>query len=242
MNSNIKPGSSEITSKTGSENPLSWDNATLNVHGEDVPQGKTITFFRGQKTTVIVRASAEIAKALRLEIVDANGLVVDVQPIDKWQQPNAGEFKWEVTTEPLKSGKCTMIFISRELNEVWINFCTAISNNLRDEIRFELDENDYDPSHLLVLNRGKTHEFTCYPQNKSPLKDSGITLRYINPPEEPDVKCPEEGQSQTLAETGAISRFICGDVKDVAFSFLVESDNHGGPSQTVLARLVEADT
>lgn len=241
MSLNIKPGSSVITSKTGSEIPLSWGNATLNVHGEDVPKGKTLAFFRGQKNEVIVRASADIATELRLEIVDANGLVVDVQPIKKWQQANAGAFKWEVTPESMKSGKGRMIFISRELNKVWIHSWTAISKNLRDEIRFERDGIDHDPSDLLLLDQGETHEFTCYPQNDSPLEDSEITLRYINVPDESDVKCPEEGQSQTLAATGATSRFICG-LNNAVFSFRVESDTHGGPSQAFSARLVEAET
>lgn len=238
----MQPGLSVNTPNDRSESPSSWEKAKLFVDGTEVLPGQTITLFRGRKTKILVIAPAEIATQLRVEIVNTSGLAVDIQPTDMWQEPNGEEFEWEATTGPGASGKGGLIFFSREVPAVWQHKFTAISASIRNEIRFTLDGKDHDPNQLIILNRGCTHEFRCFPQNGSPLEDSGVTPNYTIPPADGvELDWPDLGQSQLLTEAGTLSRFICGD-KDGSFTFRLVSDNHEGLYHDFLAKLQEAGT
>jgi hypothetical protein len=219
-----------------------WSEARLIVNGKLVTWGVPITLFRAQPNEVIVQAPNEIARRLKLALVEVGGLTFDVQPKqDVWQEPEEEQFKWMITPEQGKSGKGALLFYSLEVTEVWDHNWSVISANLADEIEFKLDGHDQDPGELIKLYRDTTHEFTLLPRAGSPLKDSAITALWRTFPVGLDVAMtPAAGHSQVLTTSGAIWRVDCGDAKDGVFSLRLNSDLFNGLYVDISAALNRA--
>ena len=246
MSFEIAPGSSRSTSNSKQGVPTArtqseWEGSKLTVAGVEIRPGSTIALFRARTAEVVVEVNESVAKELRLEIADSSGLILTVEPETGWQQCVDGKCRWNITPPAGISGKGTLIFISKEVNSVWIFSWMVISTQSRDEFHYTLDGQPHDHNKQLSFYRGNTHEFKCFSQSGSPLKNTGVHLRWTPAPVGLEIELkPEEGQSQPLAETGAKSEFVCGDVKDGECSFTVYSDEVPTLFQQFAAKLVTA--
>jgi len=158
--------------------PSPWEQATLLINGKKVEWGAEPVLLRGQENVVAVEAPPEVAKALNLGLPQNGGLNIVASPnFDEWVDPVNGKFNWKITPEAGKSGRITLAFFSREVEETWEHRSLVISSNLADEIDVKVDDKDASDADIAFLRTNRRNIKLVAKQN-SPVVGLAFIMRY----------------------------------------------------------------
>ncbi|WP_223528815.1 hypothetical protein [Pseudomonas sp. GL-R-19] len=177
-----------------------WEQATLSINGKEVKRGAELVLLRGQANDVTVEAPPEIARELNLGQVENGGLTIEASPdFGDWVEPVNGQFNWKITPAAGKSGRITLVFFSREVDEAWEHRSLVISSNLADEADLLIDEKAVPPTGIDFYH-GEPHIVSLRPKNNSPVAGLPVALKrsIIEGLKPEDLKCePPFDQEQT---------------------------------------------
>ncbi|MFL1527323.1 hypothetical protein [Pseudomonas sp. O230] len=159
-----------------------WQQAELKVNGLPVAWRSLLVLRRGQANEVTMKVDPQIARTLKLTLVNNEGLSIDTEPADDvWHVPDpvSGEFKWKITSNEEKSGRVTLVFVSREVIQPWNHDCRVLADNFADEVKVlvggepvALDSN--------FFFRRQPRFFTLAPkEGRSVIEGLAVTLTYV---------------------------------------------------------------
>ncbi|PTR28263.1 hypothetical protein [Pseudomonas sp. GV085] len=170
----------ELTTVTAAASP--WEPATLWINGKKVERGAKLVLLRGQENEVMVEAPLEIARELNLGLAENGGLTIEALPkFGEWIKPVNGKFTWKIRPEAGKSGRVTLVFFSREVDEVWEHLSLVISRDLADEVTVLLDGVAI-PASGVDFHGGVTKTLTLSYKNAEVLKGVPLALDWIPDP------------------------------------------------------------
>jgi hypothetical protein len=155
-----------------------WEQATLSINGRKVEWGAELVLLRGQENVVTVEAPPEIAKELELGLPNDGGLNIGASPnFDVWVAPVNGQFDWKITPDAGKSGRITLVFLSREVDLPWEHRSLVISSNLADEADVKIDDKDPSGAGTAFL-RTNRRNIKLVPKPNSPLAGLAFIMRH----------------------------------------------------------------
>jgi hypothetical protein len=170
----------ELTTVTAAASP--WEPATLWINGKKVERGAKLVLLRGQENEVMVEAPPEIARELNLGLAENGGLTIEALPkFGEWIKPVNGKFTWKIRPEAGKSGRVTLVFFSREVDEVWEHLSLVISRDLADEVTVLLDGVPL-PASGADFHGGVTQTLTLSYKNAEVLKGVPLALDWVPDP------------------------------------------------------------
>ncbi|WP_223441884.1 MULTISPECIES: hypothetical protein [Pseudomonas] len=156
-----------------------WEDATLLINGKKVEWGAKPVFLRGQVNDVTVEAPPEIAEELNLGLAEYGDLSINASPdFGNWVVPVNGKFKWMISPSAGKSGRMTLVFYSREVEQSWEHRSIVISHSLADEADVKIDGVAV-PAGGNVFYRDKPQTVTLTPKPGSPLWGLPIKLNCV---------------------------------------------------------------
>ncbi|WP_414911355.1 hypothetical protein [Pseudomonas sp. IT-P44] len=166
--------------KVYAESP--WKDAELKVNGVRVEWRSPVLLRRGQANEVTVKVDPKIAKTLRLELIDDEGLDIDALPSsDVWHDPDPEtlEFEWTVTSNEEKSGRVRIVFYSRNVTQPWEHDCRVLAGDLADEVEVRIDGKPV-TSDVNLFFRSQPRFFTLVPKEGSSAIDGlAVTLTCV---------------------------------------------------------------
>jgi hypothetical protein len=124
-----------------------WERATLWINDKQVEWGAELVLLRGEENDVTVEAPLEIARTLKMGLVNSGGLNITASPVfDESVIPANGKFNWKITPGAGKSGRITLSFYNTDVLVPWEHRSLVISSNLADEVTVLLDGEELSPS------------------------------------------------------------------------------------------------
>lgn len=176
-----------------------WRQADLKVNGVQIEWGESVVLHQGAENTVTVEVSDEIATEIGLRLIDDEKLIDGVEPDEEWSSPEGRKFTWKIKTATGRSGRITLILISRQVNVPWVIPCWVMSKSLEDYFIAKIDGEDI-PAFGLTFLSGKPRTLTLAAKSGSPIEGKPIWLKWISgewlPPEAFEVN-PGWGVPQT---------------------------------------------
>ncbi|WP_178120676.1 hypothetical protein [Pseudomonas sp. PB101] len=153
-----------------------WERATLWINDKQVEWGAELVLLRGEENDVTVEAPLEIARTLKMGLVNSGGLNITASPVfDESVIPANGKFNWKITPGVGKSGRITLSFYNTDVFVPWEHRSLVISSNLADEAEVKIGGAVVPPGGNWFI-RDKAQTVTLTPLPGSPLAGLPITL------------------------------------------------------------------
>jgi hypothetical protein len=155
-----------------------WERATLWINDKQVEWGAELVLLRGEENDVTVEAPLEIARTLKMGLVNSGGLNITASPVfDESVIPANGKFNWKITPGAGKSGRITLSFYNTDVLVPWEHRSLVISSNLADEADVKIDDRTVPlEGNWFFWNVPKTITLVAKPG--SPLAGLPVQLNY----------------------------------------------------------------
>ena len=217
-----------------------WEQATLLINGKKVEWRAEFVLLRGQENAVTVSAPPEIAGAINLGLVEGGGLNIIARPnFGDWVAPVNGRFNWSIIPDAGKSGRITLVFLSREVVEAWEHRSLVISRKLADEVDVKIDGFEVPAQGSIWFYRDKARTVTLTPKSGSPWPGLPITLTctvYDGLDVDNVVSAPAFGSEQTTYSWG-----VTGNTKSGRFWLTLADKGMTTPIDLVTSKLISSN-
>jgi hypothetical protein len=154
-----------------------WDSAKLFINGLEVRHGDPVVLIRGKENDFVVEAPQELAKQLRLGLVDAGKANLGAAPeFEAPVDPVGGKFSWRITSRDNVSSVVTLVLYSQEVDLPWEIECLVMSQNLSDEIDKVLVNGQPYPEGGWVISVRSEHDISLKYVVDSPVANYPLAL------------------------------------------------------------------
>lgn len=162
-----------------------WEGAELKVNGLSVEWRSPVLLRRGQANEVSLKFKEEeddIIQTIQLQVEGKEGLNIESEPAeDVWVEKDkvSGQFNWTITSKEEKSGRLTLLFVSREVTLPGELNCRVLASDLADEVDVRIDGKTV-TSGVNFFFRGRPGVITLEPKEGSSVTEGlGVTLNRV---------------------------------------------------------------
>lgn len=205
----------------------SWEQSRLFINDKEVPPGEQIILNRGQPTILEVRDVPGSIKAISLNVVADGGVEIGASPeLGEWVETGEGKSAWTINSGGEKSGRVSLVFLSREVDQPWEWACSVMSDQLTDELSISLGGSELPSGQVGYPARAVTSRLLLQPRAGSPVAGLKAVVNWGVPPTGLDVTlAPLPGSAHELLAGGTTWDLTSGNTKDGKFSLRVHLDD-----------------